>query len=55
MSNCEYCPRCGRKTFEYYICKAKIKCSSCGYFLLTEDFERIKKEAKNKDDKQARY
>jgi len=46
MSRDEFCPKCGKKTFHYSWCAEKLRCSSCNYFLVKEDFEKLKKEAK---------
>lgn len=46
----EFCPRCGKKEFEYSFCTNKLKCNCCGYFLVKEDFEKIKKGLKGGED-----
>lgn len=41
----EFCPKCGKKTFEYTGgCEQKYRCTDCGYFLLSEDFEELKRK-----------
>ncbi len=41
----EFCPRCGKKEFEYLgSCETKWRCNSCRYFLMDEDFKKLKIE-----------
>lgn len=44
----EYCPKCGKKTFEYSFCMGKLRCSSCGYFLVYAEFKELKRKARKK-------
>ena len=46
----EFCPRCGKKTFEYSYCFAKLRCSKCGYFLYKKEFEKLKEKAKKENE-----
>jgi len=50
MPEKEFCPRCGKKEFQYSPCLKKLKCYSCGYFLCEGEFKEIKEKAKKKND-----
>lgn len=46
--NVDYCVKCGHKSFEQSFCGRKWRCSKCGYFLIDQEFQSLKKEAEKR-------